>query len=162
MRSASNRFFSRFFRAILVRGLSDSPGWETVFCSCGATDAAGVGAAVEVKTGGDGCGLFAACADGVPPETALLGSARGSRTSFGVRLGVADGVAAGEPAATGAATTLCFPVICLKVKKAANPMTTSTPSAHRARILVAKIFDEFRRRRTPLDKFLVRVLSGKR
>ena len=140
---------------------------ESGFCACGATDAAGVGAAVEVNTGsvevstwGDGCGLTPGC-ETVPSEGLLFGSCNGSRISFGLRSAVAgDGVAAGEDAADAAA--FGFAVRCLKVRRAANPIATSAATAHSARIPVAKILDEFRRRRTPLDKFLVRVLSGKR
>ena len=135
--------------------------WAEVFCSWGATDGAGVGATVEVNTSGEDFGLAVAEVEGDPPAVALLGSDKGNKISFALRTGVADtGVAVGEGAA--AAIAFGFAVWCLKVNKAANPMTTSTASAPTARRLVTKILEEFLRRRTPLDRFFARVLKGKR
>ena len=130
--------------------------WAPVFCSWGATDGVGVGAAVEVNTSGEDFGLTVADGEGDPPAVALLGSDNGNKISFALGAGVAVGEGVAAAIAFGLA------VRCLNVNKAASPMTTSTASAPTARRLVTKIFDEFRRRRTPLDRFFARVLKGKR
>ena len=124
-----------------------------------------MGTIVEVRVGGEGCGTATALGVGVGLAEAvvsggfLLGSESGSRISLGLA-GVGDkGEAAGEEATT---PTFGFEVTCLKVKKATSPTATNAASPHSARRPVIKSFDEFWRRRTPLDRFFARVLSGKR
>lgn len=153
-------------RAALVRGLSVGVAWELVLAAGGITDGAGVGTTVEVNVGGEDCGTIAALgvavgfAEAVVSGGALLGSESGSKTSLGLT-GVEDkGVAAGEGVAT--TTALGLAVTCLKAKKATSPTATKAASPHSARRPVIKSFDEFWRRRTPLDRFFARVLSGKR